>query len=111
MESMRLGEAVMVSKYWTPDHIDVTDVPMTYARPKAAWIDKLAQHPRYKAMDERDRLFRRRSHTSAFIDPAEITVLPALRLAPPKTNEATRVRFLDSLRSLTSAWMGRHVAG
>jgi len=111
---MRLGEAVMVSKYWTPDHIDVTDVPMTYARPKAAWIDKLAQHPRYKALDERDRLFRRRSHTSAFIDPAEITVLPPLRFAPPaasKSSGATPGRFIENLRSMTSAWMARRVAG
>ena len=114
MESMRLGEAVMVSKYWTPAHIDVTDVPMTYARPKAAWIDKLAQHPRYKALDERDRLFRRRSHTSAFIDPAEITVLPPLRFAPSAASQsfaARRDSFFENVRSMTSAWMARHVAG
>ncbi len=117
MESMRLGEAVMVSKYWTPDHIDVTDVPMTYARPKAAWIDRLDKRGRFKSLDEGDRLLRRRSHTSAFIDPAEITVLPPLRTSPLQLDDALeskaeeRVPFFENLRSMTNAFRGRRLAG
>lgn len=113
MESMRLGETVMVSRYWTPDHIDVTDVPMTYARPKATWIDHLDKHRRFKALDERDRLFRRRSHTSAFIDPAEITLLPPLRIAPTPEPSAgqNHVPFFENLRTMTNAFMGRRLAG
>ena len=109
MESMRLQEPVMVSRYWTPEHIDVTHVPMTYARPKAAWIDQLSKHRRLKALDERDRLFRRRSHTSAFIDPAEITVLPPLRTAP-KPERATdegHIPFFENLRLMTNGIWGR----
>ena len=101
MESMRLGETVMVSRFWTPDHIDLTDVPMTYARPKATWIDHLDQHRRFKAIDERDRLFRRRSHAMAFIDPAENT---------PSAGE-DRVPFFENLGTMTNAFMGGRLAG
>ena len=91
----------MVSRFWTPDHIDLTDVPMTYARPKATWIDHLDQHRRFKAIDERDRLFRRRSHARAFIEPAEVT---------PSAGE-DRVPFFENLRTMTNAFMGGRLAG
>jgi hypothetical protein len=80
MEPMRLGETVMVSRYWTPDHIDVTAAPMTYARPKALWIEQLDKRRRFEALDE---------------EPAA---------------DEVRIPFFGNLRAMTNAFMGRRLA-
>ena len=81
MERWYDGDVVAVSRYWTPDHLDVTDVPMTYARPKPPWIDQFDRRSR-RRIDDRDRLARRRMHSGAVIHPCEIPVLPPLAAAP-----------------------------
>ena len=58
------GEVDIVSAWWTPEHLDVTHVPMTYARPKAPWIDEFKRLRRIIRTDDADRMFRRRSHAA-----------------------------------------------
>ena len=82
MERARFAEVSAVSRYWTPNHLDVTDQPMRYAPPKPAWIDRLAEHRARVPIDDRDRLARLRMHTRAVVDPTEIPVLPPLPSAP-----------------------------
>jgi len=72
-------ELVAVSAWWTPNHLDVTHVPMTYAKPKASWIDGYSTLRRSLTSDVRDRMIRRRAHDRSVVDPNEITVLPPLR--------------------------------
>lgn len=104
MDALRCGDLVAISRYWTPDHLDVTHVPMTYARPKAAWLDALDKHRFLSPIDDQDRLFRRRLQTHAVVDPEEIPVLPALRVAP-EPPEPVRVPFAASLRSLSRTFL------
>ncbi len=76
MEPWHYREVVAVSRYWTPDHLDVTDVPITYARPKPAWIDNY-DRKRHWPIDQ-DRLARRRLNCRAVCDPSDIAVLPPI---------------------------------
>jgi len=69
---------LVVSPYWTPEHLDVTYVPVTYARPKATWIEGFSTLRPRLSSDKFERAARRRLHTHAIVDPAEITVLPPL---------------------------------
>lgn len=77
MESM-VGP-VVVSSYWTPDHLDVTSVPMTYARPKASWLDRYNALRRRAAIDALDRMRRRRERVNAVVDAFDVTAGPAVR--------------------------------
>jgi hypothetical protein len=81
------GNPTEVSAYWTPQHVDVTDAPVRYASPKATWIDGYERLQPLVKSDAGDRMARRRMHTRAVVDPAEITALPPL--APP---DARRTR-------------------
>ena len=83
MERPIHGNPHEVSARWTPQHLDVTDARLRYAAPKAAWIDEFTRLRRRVVTDADDRMARRREHTRAIVDPAEITVLPPLD-APPR---------------------------
>ena len=78
MERPSHGNQLEVSARWTPQHLDVTDAPLRYAAPKAAWIDGFERLRPLVVTDAGDRMARRREHTRAIVDPAEITVLPPL---------------------------------
>jgi hypothetical protein len=78
MERPSQGNPLEVSARWTPQHLDVTDTPLTYAAPKAPWIDGFQKLRPRVVTDAGDRMARRREHTRAVVDPAEITVLPPL---------------------------------
>jgi len=72
MDTLRIGEVVAVSRFLTPDHIDVTHVPMTYARPRGAWIDRYAELRARAPIDAFDRMARRRNHSNSVVNPEEI---------------------------------------
>jgi hypothetical protein len=72
------GNQLEVSARWTPQHLDVTDTPLRYAAPKAPWIDGFQKMRPFVMTDAGDRMARRREHSRAVVDPAEITVLPPL---------------------------------
>ncbi|GAC1426725.1 MAG: hypothetical protein NVSMB5_21340 [Candidatus Velthaea sp.] len=105
LEPMRMGEIFAVSRYWTPHHIDVTNLPTRYAPPKSPWIDKFAEHRRLHAIDASDRLARRRVHTHAIVEPAEIPILPALVFAPPAPSRAQV--FVKGVRTALARRMTR----
>lgn len=72
-------ETTIVSRYWTPDHLDVTYVPITYARPKAAWLEGFEALRPVMNADAQDRLFRRRLQSNAVVaDPGDLTVAPPI---------------------------------
>lgn len=75
-------EILVVSDRWTPNHVDVTHLPMTYARPKATWIDRYSELRPMLRSDVIDRMERRRDQDHSVVDPNEITVLPPLAAAP-----------------------------
>ena len=88
MDRSHYAEVVAVSRFWTPEHLDVTNVPMTYARPKPPWIDRFDR--RMRRLDDRDRLIRRRAHSGAIVEPSDIPVLPPVGVAhdaPGATHE------------------------
>ena len=82
----------VVSPYWTPEHLDVTYLPVTYARPKATWIEGFQSLRPRLSSDKFERAARRRLHTHAVVDPQEITVLPPLgdAAAAPKREKSHR---------------------
>src|SRR5476649_1960610 len=71
-DTLRIGEVVAVSRFLTPDHIDVTHVPMTYARPRGTWIDRYAELRTHARIDAFDRMSRRRNHSNSIVNPEEI---------------------------------------
>jgi hypothetical protein len=79
---------MVVSERWTPNHVDVTHLPMTYARPKAAWIDRYSELRPTLRSDVIDRMERRRDQDRSVVDPNEIPVLPPLATAPVPMREA-----------------------
>lgn len=78
MDSLKISELSAVSRYWTPAHLDVTDAPLIYAKPKPAWIDRLAQVRSLAPIDEADRFRRRMISDRLAIEPNEIPELPVL---------------------------------
>jgi hypothetical protein len=90
MDRSQLADVVAVSRYWTPEHLDVTNVPMTYARPKPPWIDGLDR--RRRVADDIDRLTRRRMHSGALVDPSDIPVLPPV-VAAKNARPASEARL------------------
>jgi hypothetical protein len=96
------GNPLEVSAYWTPQHLDVTDAPLAYAAPKAAWIDGFDRLRPLMRTDVDDRMARRRVQSHAIVDPAEITVLPPLvRVAPIDTGRRPARAWLDGMRSMS----------
>jgi hypothetical protein len=51
---------------------------MTYAKPKAAWIERYAEMRKGISSDARERMARRRDHYHSIVEPNEISVLPPL---------------------------------
>ncbi len=82
------GNPLEVSARWTPQHLDVTDAPLRYAAPKAPWIDGFQKLRPLVVTDAGDRMARRREHTRAIVDPAEITVLAAAAAAGARPRRA-----------------------
>ncbi len=100
MEPRHPEEITEISRYWTPEHLDVTHVPMTYARPKATWIDGYERLRPRVASDSSERLARRRMSSHAVVDPAEITVLPTLKPLVQAHPATVRARFLARVSAL-----------
>lgn len=107
MELRHREEITEVSRYWTPEHLDVTYVPLAYARPKANWVDGYKRLRPLLAIDSEDRLARHRMSSHAVVDPTEITVLPPLAAPAPVRAERHHWRFLAGVRAVT----GRRVSG
>lgn len=76
MDGLNIGDVVAVSRYWTPNHIDMTYAPVEYARNKPSWIDRLDDHQPLVRIDSRDRAKRRAMHSSVRVTPEEIRPLP-----------------------------------
>jgi hypothetical protein len=99
MERPSPGESCTVSRYWTPQHLDVTNAPTMYAPPRAAWIDEFQRLRGAVASNTADRVARRRMHSHAIVDPCEITALPAFDAV--RSQKADRPRaFLARVRSI-----------
>jgi len=80
VESLKITEVSAISRYWTPEHIDVTDAPLVYAKPRGDWLARL---PRPLApVDDADRFRRRAASARLIVDPAEIPTLPELEQPP-----------------------------
>jgi len=106
MDTLRIGEIVAVSRFLTPDHIDVTHVPMTYARPKATWIDRYSELRSRAPIDASDRMARRRTHSNAVVSPEEIhDCAVVIRIAPPA--QAAGPNFVGSIRSAATSMFKR----
>jgi hypothetical protein len=104
MERPSHGNQLEVSAWWTPQHIDVTDAPLRYAAPKAPWIDGFQKMRPLVVTDAGDRMARRREHSRAIVDPAEISVLPPLPVAahpaPPRVRALLREVWSASRRAM-----------
>jgi hypothetical protein len=100
MELRHREEITEVSRYWTPAHLDVTNIPLAYAPPKATWVDGYRRLRPLLAIDSLDRLARHRMTSHAVVDPTEITVLPPLVVAPPARRDRTYWRLLDGVRAV-----------
>ena len=112
MERPSHGNPLEVSARWTPQHLDVTDAPLPYAKPKAAWIDGFERLRPLVVTDAGDRMARRREHTRAIVDPAEITVLPPLPRAVPERGRPRRMpAVLREVWSVSRRVMRGRVAG
>jgi hypothetical protein len=109
MERPSHGNPLEVSARWTPQHLDVTDAPLLYAAPKAPWIDGFQKLRTHVVTDAGDRMARRREHTRAVVDPAEITVLPPL--PPPVSHDEPRQSVLHDVWSRSCRVMRGRVAG
>lgn len=98
MESLRITQPVAVSRYWTPAHIDVTDAPIVYAKPKGDWLGRL---PRALVpVDETDRFRRRATSARLIVDPAEIRELPQLDLPPVEEEPVVEPTWRETARHL-----------
>jgi hypothetical protein len=106
MERPAHVESNAVSPYWTPQHLDVTDAPLTYAPPKAAWIDGFTRLRPLVRTDADDRLARRRQQTRSIVEPGEIPVLPPLIVRPPSP-VAHRRSLLTEMQAMSARIMGR----
>jgi hypothetical protein len=92
------NENCAVSQYWTPQHLDVTNAPLTYASPKATWIDEFQRLKGVLGSNTADRIARQRMHTHAIVDPCEITALPVINAL--ETERAARPRLLARVRAI-----------
>jgi hypothetical protein len=111
MERPSHGNPLEVSARWTPQHLDVTDAPLTYAAPKAAWIDGFDRLRPVMRTDADDRMARRRAQTHAVVDPAEITVLPPLvRVVAVNADPRPVHAWLDGMRSVSRLVARRRTA-
>ncbi|MFN2460195.1 MAG: hypothetical protein ABR591_05865 [Candidatus Velthaea sp.] len=107
MEQLRIGEVVAVSRYLTPNHIDVTDVPVRYAPPKAAWIDGYDKLRSLARIDASDRMMRRRTHSHAIISPEEIPECAFIITRPTVAPAVHRTKLLGGLRDAAGAMFKR----
>lgn len=108
MDGSRFGEVTAVSRFWTPQHVDVTDAPLRYAEPKPSWIERAAR-PARAPIDERDRAVRRRMSSHAVVEATEIPVLPPITVAV-KATWPVKLRLLNAARVLTVSLSRRHIA-
>jgi len=76
MNGLNISEIVAVSRYWTPDHVDMTNAPVVYAREKPSWIDRLDRFRPLADIDSHDRANRRAMHSKTWVSPEEIRPLP-----------------------------------
>ena len=111
MERPSHGNPLEVSARWTPQHLDVTDAPLLYAAPKAPWIDGFQKLRTRVVTDAGDRMARRREHTRAVVDPAEITVLPPLPPPPVRHDEPPLQSVFQEVWSRSRRVMRGRVAG
>jgi hypothetical protein len=92
MERPGHSDNIMVSQYWTPQHLDVTHAPVTYAGPKATWIDEFERFRGVLASNTADRVARQRMHSHAIVDPCEITALPVINALGRERTERQPLR-------------------
>jgi hypothetical protein len=109
MDGSRFGEVTAVSRFWTPQHVDVTDAPLRYAEPKPSWIERAARRSAGARIDDRDRAMRRRMSSHAVVEATEIPVLPPIVVAA-KASSPVRLRLLKAARVLTVSLSRRHIA-
>ena len=102
MEGWNIGEVVAVSRYWTPQHKDMTYAPVEYARNKPSWIDRLDEHRSLAQIDSRDRMKRRALHSNTQVNPEEVRQLPPIVEQAPEVIERPEVR--STIRIWTS-WL------
>ncbi len=107
MELRHREEITEVSRYWTPEHVDVTHAPLAYARPRANWVDGYKRLRPLLAIDSQDRLARHRMSSHAVVDPTEITVLPPLVAPAPVRRRRHHWGVLDGVRAMA----GRRASG
>ncbi len=101
MERPRHGNPLEVSASWTPEHVDVTDAPLRYAAPKAAWIDGYQRLRPFVRSDADDRMARRRIQTHAIVDLAEIMPLPPIVPAHVRTERRAVSAWFAGMRSMS----------
>lgn len=99
MERPGYGNASVVSRYWTAAHLDVTDVPLAYAPPKASWIDGFYRLRPLVKIDSGDRMARLRQQTHSIVKPEEIPRLPPLALPDALPRSERRLQL--------AAWWGQ----
>ena len=93
MEHLNISELAAVSRHWTPSHIDVTDAPVVYAKPKPGWLDRWSTMQVMAPIDEADRFRRRMTTDRLVIEPNEIPQLPPLDVAEEPKPLVTRRRW------------------
>lgn len=105
MDSLKIGDVVAVSRYWTPAHVDVTFAPLNYAKPKAGWLERLQEMRLLAPIDDTDRARRRALHRRTVVEATEVRALPPIESVPlspalepepdPETRPVPRFRFLE----------------
>ena len=112
MENMNIGDVVAVSRYWTPQHIDMTYASVEYARSKPSWIDRLEEHRSFARIDWRDRMNRRAQHSKVVVAPEEIRILPPLAApAPAAQRQAVSAPQLEPLMLTFARFFGNQSEG
>ena len=109
MDGSRFGEVTAVSRFWTPQHVDVTDAPLRYAEPKPSWIERAARRPARAPIDERDRAVRRRMSSHAVVEATEIPVLPPIAVRTT-AGSPVRLRLVNAARVIAVSLSRRHIA-
>jgi hypothetical protein len=85
----------LVSTYWTPEHLDVTDAPSTYAPPKPSWLEGFDALREHVTTTSEDRMLRRRLQEHSLVtDPGELALLPSsLAVWPLQSEHRSRLCY------------------